>query len=645
MISVMASCILTEGKYNQLCISVTGGYLDAVVKLLKDVCQEQDTIVSLETFTQCSHMYHRMAPLVLAAQFGHIEIVRYLCNLLTQEEFVNTVATVYSIANSGRSNSGDELHHVTALNAACIRGHLSIVKLLVERNASLSVPDCTGSVPLCEAVFHGRSDIVKYLCEQGADVHIANNFGWRAIHIAALKNDCVAYKCLIKHRADSSHCTPDGFTPLHIAAQNGNIKIISQNMNWSQAVKTSFCDKVSMSNPLNLAAAYSSRSWTHQKIIDTVFQLPECSEINKCDAYLLMGVSRLIIGEHSQAFSHWQKAVTIIEKNVLALSCLELFGRREIQNSTELSELCGIQNPFAVIEMWYQAVLIWEKRIGFCDMTYWEILRKAIEKIRSKPEREILLLRGMEMVDRYLLPRLSDGFILPENFEEFYDSWVRNCFFDGDFEISSLFTTFVSYVLKVAKAISSRFYSLSSMYCCKKRSPLKLLSTILEMFNIGLKSNSSKIENACYELGEQFVEDFLMLNDDTTILHKIIEKKLFRDLAIIDFLVQCGASRALNVRCKGKTCLHIACMSGDMDIITLLYDHGAHIDAVDEQDGTPLHIIKELHPNKVSEFVLRFCFTPLPLQCLSAKAVLDHGLYYDCLPQTVREFIALHCGE
>lgn len=636
----MASCILTEGKSNLLCSLVTQGQDAAIKKLLEDVCQEQEAIVTLETFSQCSHMYNEMVPIVLAAQHGHINLVKYLVNLVPQEQFVNTVSTVYGIANSG-----DELHHVTALIAACIRGHLSIIKFLVEHNASLSIPDCTGSTPLCEAVFHGRLNIVEYLCEQGADINTTNDFGWQSIHIAALKDNCMAYKCLIEHNADASCCTPDGFTPLHIAAQTGNVKIFTQNMDFDQAVKNSFHNEIFVPSPLNLAAAYSGHSWTHQKIVNKIIQASNCSELNKCDAYLLMGVSHFLVEEHSKTFFQWQKAVEIFEKSLLQNSCSEIFGRKEVRTTRELSQLRSSENPFGDVEMWYQVVLIWEKRIGFCDMTYWEILHNATEKIKSKPDQEMLLLRGMEMVDQYLLPRLSHGFILPENFEQFFDSWIRNCFIDNamcKFETSLSLSNFVSCLLKIAKVISLRFNSLSSTYGCKRRSPLKILSIILKVFDMWLKSKFST-EIDPFELGVQFVEDFLILNNNSSILHYIIEMKLFSDFTIFEFLVQCGASRALNLRCKGKMCLHIACISGDIKTIAFLCDIGAHIDAVDEQGCTPLYVIQELHPNKVNEFVSRFCFSPLLLQCLSAKAILKHGVYFDSLPQTVQDFIYLHC--
>ncbi|XP_064397648.1 protein fem-1 homolog C-like [Halichondria panicea] len=642
--SSFASCILVEHNFNLLCTLVTGGNLSPVKKLIQKVCQEQEAIVTLETFSRCSHMYNQRTPLVLAAQFDHIEIVEYLTDVIPQEEFVNIVGSVYNI-----TNTGDELHHVTALNAACIKGYLSIAKLLVERKASFSIPDCTGSVPLCEAVFHGQYDIVKYLCEQGNDVHVSNDFGWEPLHIAALRNHPKVFKCLIEQNASVDRCTPEGFTALHIAAQKGHTQIIDQLIlasNVKPALSSWFHGKVLVPSPLNLASAYSCGS--SRKIIETFLDLPQCSPTHRCDAYLLIGVSCIIKSNQRKAFFHFQEAIKIIEEHSLYLPNTQNVdvGRREIRDSNELVEMCGQQNPRSDIEMWYQALLIWERCIGLGDMTYLEILSEIAE-LSMRHEREVLLLTGIRTINQTLLPKLSNGYILPEFFEELYDTWVINNFFFKStrsvHESTLTFSKFLPYMLKSAKTISSQFTALSSKYGCKRRSPLKLLTTIIKVFDLWLKSSpSTGVESACFEMGVQFVEEFLLLNDENTILHYILEENLVRDLATMEFLLQCGCSRALNMRCKGLMCLHVACVSYNMDAIGLLLNNGAHIDAADEQGRTPLYIVQEQHSEKVSEFISRFCSSPLPLECLSATAVLNYDLFYDFLPLSVCQFVALH---
>ncbi len=58
----------------------------------------------------------------------------------------------------------------TALSYACDRGHLEVVKLLVENGADLNVRDTFyGASPLSWAASKGHADLVRYLLDKGAD--------------------------------------------------------------------------------------------------------------------------------------------------------------------------------------------------------------------------------------------------------------------------------------------------------------------------------------------------------------------------------------------------------------------------------------------------------------------------------------------
>ncbi len=63
---------------------------------------------------------------------------------------------------------GETIEGAPPLWCAAAAGHTQIVKLLVERGASVNSTTKTNSTPLRAACFDGHFEIVKYLVERGA---------------------------------------------------------------------------------------------------------------------------------------------------------------------------------------------------------------------------------------------------------------------------------------------------------------------------------------------------------------------------------------------------------------------------------------------------------------------------------------------
>jgi ankyrin repeat protein len=98
----------------------------------------------------------RHRALALAAQHGHVEIVRLLLDAGEDPNRYNP-----------KGNHG----HSTPLHQAVWAGHDSVVRLLVERGARLDIKDTIyEGTPLGWAMYGGRHDIAEYLREQGAQV-------------------------------------------------------------------------------------------------------------------------------------------------------------------------------------------------------------------------------------------------------------------------------------------------------------------------------------------------------------------------------------------------------------------------------------------------------------------------------------------
>ncbi|KAL3087462.1 hypothetical protein niasHT_023710 [Heterodera trifolii] len=81
-------------------------------------------------------------------------------------------------ANVNQNTTDDSNCHVTPLHIACAKGHLQIVKLLVEEgNADIEIADFEGDTALLLALLKRKFEIARYLCDKGARTDRPNNAG------------------------------------------------------------------------------------------------------------------------------------------------------------------------------------------------------------------------------------------------------------------------------------------------------------------------------------------------------------------------------------------------------------------------------------------------------------------------------------
>jgi hypothetical protein len=96
----------------------------------------------------------RHRALALAAQHGHVEIVRLLLD---------------AGEDPSRYNPDGNHSHSTPLHQAVLAGHDAVVRLLVERGAGLDIKDTIyQGTPLGWAMYAGQTEIEKYLRAHGA---------------------------------------------------------------------------------------------------------------------------------------------------------------------------------------------------------------------------------------------------------------------------------------------------------------------------------------------------------------------------------------------------------------------------------------------------------------------------------------------
>lgn len=91
----------------------------------------------------------------------------------------------------------------TLLMTAASSGNLEIVKLLVERKASVNRADVYGSTALVKVALHGHADVAAFLLDSHADVNARGAENWTALHYAALWDHVALAKLLLERQADA----------------------------------------------------------------------------------------------------------------------------------------------------------------------------------------------------------------------------------------------------------------------------------------------------------------------------------------------------------------------------------------------------------------------------------------------------------
>eukprot|EP00913_Durusdinium_trenchii_P018617 g17495.t1 len=123
-------------------------------------------------------------------------LIRQKANLEARDETGATALHIAATRNMSKTVSWLLRHHATcsskdgdgyqALTWACIKGHLQIVKILLEARASMDeAASSTGKTPLSLAAERGHTQVVEELLAKQAQVDQLNSDGSTALHAAA----------------------------------------------------------------------------------------------------------------------------------------------------------------------------------------------------------------------------------------------------------------------------------------------------------------------------------------------------------------------------------------------------------------------------------------------------------------------------
>jgi ankyrin repeat protein len=146
-------------------------------------------------------------------------------------------------------------HHERAIQAALYKGHLSIVRLLIDCGADINSRDVEGSSLLHLGAQIGDPEAVSLLFECGADVGVRDGDRSTALHIASGNEHLDVVQLLLDRGAEVDPCDNHGSTPLHLASAKGNYTIAGLLMDRG-------ADLIALDNthstPLHLASAHGN---------------------------------------------------------------------------------------------------------------------------------------------------------------------------------------------------------------------------------------------------------------------------------------------------------------------------------------------------------------------------------------------------
>lgn len=118
----------------------------------------------------------------LASFFGHLSIVK----LLLEKDANPTIAS-------------NNQFKVAPIHSACAISHFDIVKLLIDHGADVNARQMQGVTPLHSATHNGQTKLAELLIDNGADINAKMDSGQTPLFMANEKNFQETAELIIRH--------------------------------------------------------------------------------------------------------------------------------------------------------------------------------------------------------------------------------------------------------------------------------------------------------------------------------------------------------------------------------------------------------------------------------------------------------------
>lgn len=136
------------------------------------------------------------------------------------------VDLVELIMNHGANVNMQDNDGWSALLLASRYGHGDVVKKLLDNGAEVNIRNNNKSSPLMLACRNGYSFVAQVLINKGAEVNMKNNDNWSSLMLASHNGHIDTVKVLLANHADVNIQNKDGSTALGIVRKKGHNTIV-----------------------------------------------------------------------------------------------------------------------------------------------------------------------------------------------------------------------------------------------------------------------------------------------------------------------------------------------------------------------------------------------------------------------------------
>lgn len=582
------------------------------------------------------------SPLFVACKKGNVEIVEYL---------LSTCGANVEVKGLYEVQDDRTIHRVTPLWCAAVAGKLKVVEVLVKYDADVNAVSDTGSTPVRSACFMTHLDIVKLLVENGADIQKPNQNGGTCLINSVQSVELCEF--LLKNGAFVNAQDVQNKTALHYAIQEHRFETTKLLLRYGA---DPFLESRYRDDALQTACLKGAAE-IFKYLVDHVPYSPE----RVASAFELLGST--FLDEHhdlQKALQYWQAACDVRDKFGIAKPVLPPKAQyRHVREFASKRELEPLALDLDAIRM--QSLLIYERCLG-------TLHRDMIHRLMYRGAAYADSLQYQHCIDlwKYALElRVAKDSILYNDtsltaqalvklYLDLYEKFSEGIL-NTNVQMEDVVSTIELLVSNLPEC--SRLLSLAPVFELQQKAYDNVLKTITHLLYLVVCLHQGSLDNEHIHIRRRIHKVVHLIDPRTTdgdsLLHLSVMKNntlkspnlfdeaklaFFPNVDVIKLLIECGARiNALNT--TANTPLHTASQALNYrhEIVETLLESGAHIDASNKFGHRPLTMLKLIPDCKINP--LQY----LTLRCLAASVVASNRLPYKReIPTMLEEFIEAH---